>query len=150
MNRYSTNSASKVCECEIDLQTILFEAIKYSPYDYGISEGHRETDRQFDLFKKGRSFLNGEWVVVDDLKVVTNVDGIRNKSYHNYTPSRAFDIFAWVDGKISYEPKHLLPIAGHILKTARKLRDEGKVSRHLDWGGFFKTITDMPHFQIDV
>jgi hypothetical protein len=53
---------------------------------------HRTPSEQFAIFQKGRAFENGNWVVVDKRKKVTNLDGYKKKSRHNYLPATAVDI----------------------------------------------------------
>jgi len=53
---------------------------------------HRTPNEQFELYKEGRAFKNGKWVVVDKKKVVTGKDGFNNKSRHNYLPASGVDI----------------------------------------------------------
>jgi hypothetical protein len=53
----------------------------------------------------------------------------------------AFDIYAFVDGKASWDPKHYEPIARHLQTVAL---DFGVV---LEWGGDWVKL-DRPHFQI--
>lgn len=109
------------------LVAILTEAIKESPYDFGIPStgGLRTAEKQNELYKKGRSQL----------------DGYKKKSYHQ--TGKAFDIYAYVDGKASWDKGQLTAIARHIQKVAK---DQFDVD--LTWGGDWKSFVDMPHFQI--
>lgn len=57
-----------------------------------IISGYRNPKEQFELFKQGRNFKNGNWEVTDSRKVLTDKDGYIFKSAHNYLPSAAIDL----------------------------------------------------------
>lgn len=127
MYKLSKRSYERLNGVDAILIAIVTEAIKESPYDFGIpkSGGLRTAEEQYILYKKGRS----------------KADGFKKKSYHQ--SGKAFDIFAYVDGQASWEKEHLKPIALHIIKVAKEQFDI-----KLEWGGFWNTFKDMPHFQI--
>lgn len=155
---FSNSSAEKVATCHRDLQLILNEAIRVSPVDFGVSEGHRSVERQFALYQQGRVFEGGKWVVVGP--VVTNVDGINNKGKHNEVPSKAADIYAYVARNVQnmlYDKEHLAVVAGVLLATAARLRAEGKITHWLRWGADWDSdgeiatdhrFVDRPHFEL--
>lgn len=97
------------------MQKILFTAITQSPIDFGIPEygGRRDEETQYMLFKKGRS----------------KCDGVKIRSDHQ--DGFAFDIYAYVNGKASWDPRYMRILAGVILSTALSM---GYV---LEWGGDF-------------
>ena len=70
-------------------------------------------------------------------RIVTWVDGVKNKSNHNYYPSRAIDVAVLVGGKISWSDEDYRPLG--LL-----CRDMGLV-----WGGNFSDgKKDMPHIEL--
>ena len=101
-------------------------AITLSPVDFGIpsSGGFRSTQDQAELYTSGKS----------------KCDGTTNKSYHQ--TGKALDVFAYVDGKASWDTLHLTTIATAMLQSASQLGHE------LQWGGIWRSWKDMPHFQI--
>ena len=105
---------------------VCIEAQKESPYPFGIPRdaGLRTAERQKELFDAGKS----------------KCDGYNKKSYHE--TGKAFDIYAIVNGKPSWNKIALTLIAEHILKVASKMGVK------LEWGGSWKGFKDMPHFQI--
>lgn len=129
MYKLSKRSLSRLKNVEPILIAIIVEAIKESPFDFGIPRhgGFRTASEQYLLYKQ--------------VPKVTNIDGINRKSYHQ--TGRAFDIFAYVDGKATWDPKYYEPIARHLQKIALE-----KYNVILEWGGDFKSFVDMPHFQI--
>ena len=62
------------------------------------------------------------------------------KSYHK--TGKAFDLFAYVDGKATWDPKYYGPIADHLKKVAMDL-----FCGKLYWGGDWRK-KDLPHFEI--
>lgn len=114
---------------------ILTEAIKDSPYDFGIPRegGFRTSDEQYELYQIGRRAIEGE-------SIITYCDGYEKKSQHQH--GLAFDIYGYVDGKATWDKKILKEIALHIIDTAYyDFRTE------LSWGGNWKN-PDLPHFQL--
>jgi peptidoglycan L-alanyl-D-glutamate endopeptidase CwlK len=109
------------------LIAILTEAIKESPYDFGVPNtgGLRTPSVQNNLFRNGKS----------------KADGYQKKSYHQ--TGKAFDVFGYVGGKATWDKKVLTEISIHIRKVAL---DEFNVK--LTWGGDWKSFQDMPHYQI--
>ena len=101
-------------------------AIQISIIDFGIpsSGGLRTTEQQAELYADRKS----------------NADGVTHKSHHQ--TGKALDVFAFVDGKASWEKEHLAIIAVAMMQAANEL------GYHLEWGGFFRSFTDMPHFQL--
>ncbi len=127
MYKLSKRSYERLNGVDAILIAIVTEAIKESPYDFGIprSGGKRTEEEQYKLFLKGRS----------------KADGFKKKSYHQ--SGKAFDVFAYVDDAASWDKEHLKPIAEHIIKVAKEDFDID-----LEWGGNWRSFKDMPHFQI--
>lgn len=126
--KMSQRSLKRLEGIEPILIEIVKAAITNSPYDFGIPAfgGLRTAEEQNGLF----------------MKRVSNCDGFKNKSYHQ--TGKAFDIYAYVDRKASWNKKHLTKIARHIQKVAKE-----EFNINLKWGGDWRNFKDMPHFQID-
>lgn len=123
LSRRSIDRLKGVDQVLID---ILKEAITDSPFDFGIPQdgGKRTAARQNELYNLKKS----------------KCDGYIKKSRHQ--SGKAFDIYAYVDGKASWDKNHLLPIAKHIQDVAKKK------GVSLVWGGNWGDFTDLPHFEI--
>ena len=121
MFSFSKASLNKMNGVDSKLINLMKEAIKESPYDFGITEGIRTLKRQKDLFVEGKT------------KTL--------KSYH--LVGKAVDIKIYVNGEITWDFKYYKEVAEHIKEVARKL---GYV---ITWGGDWKTFKDGPHFQIE-
>lgn len=126
MYKLSKRSLSRLEGIEPDLIELLKEAIKTSPYDFGIPRegGLRTAEDQHILFLKGAS----------------KCDGYKRKSKHQL--GLAFDIYGYVDGKPTWDKIILTNIAYHILMVAASMGIK------LTWGGNWKNFKDMPHFEI--
>lgn len=133
MYKLSNRSKGRLEGIEPILIEIIEEGIVDSPVDFGIPQygGLRTAEDQNKLYQQGRE-LPGS--------IITNVDGYDKKSYHQ--TGKAFDIYAYVDGRASWNIGHLSLIARHLQKIA----DDKGVK--LEWGGDWKNFKDYPHFQI--
>ena len=143
MYSFGKSSIEKLLTVHHDLQDVFFGAIRVSPIDFGISHGIRTAEEQFKLWQQGRTQQpDGSWKVTG--KIVTKLDGKKQRSKHQ--DGLAVDVFAWVNGKLSYDPVHLALIAGAVISEAN--------SQNIDirWGGTFGSKVfkgwDMPHFEI--
>ena len=121
MFNFSKASLDKMNGVDSKLVNLMKEAIKDSPYDFGITEGIRTLERQKELFAQGKT------------KTL--------KSYH--LVGKAVDVKVYVNGEITWDFKYYKEVADCVKEVARKL---GYV---ITWGGDWKTFKDGPHFQIE-
>tara|TARA_R100001369_G_scaffold79578_1_gene109627 strand:+ start:23 stop:409 length:387 start_codon:yes stop_codon:yes gene_type:complete len=123
LGKNSLNNLVGVDERLIDIAEV---AIKLSNIDFGIPStgGLRTEEVQAKLFGDG----------------VSKADGVNNKSYHQ--SGKALDVYAYVDGKASWDKLHLSLIAASMLQASSQLGYE------LKWGGLWKSWQDYPHFEI--
>ncbi len=89
-----------------------------------ITSTYRDNEKQTQLYNQGRNGNPG--------KIVTNAKA--GQSIHNY--KLAFDFCPIVDGQASWSDTLLFITCGRIGKNLG-----------LTWGGDFKSIKDMPHFE---
>tara|TARA_R110001599_G_scaffold9207_1_gene45602 strand:+ start:40 stop:474 length:435 start_codon:yes stop_codon:yes gene_type:complete len=144
MYRFSKRSLERIEGINPILITILKEAIKDSPYDFGIPRdgGFRTYRRQEELYARGRTT---EQLIE---KGITNLEGRPDKSRITWTlksyhmTGNAFDIYCYFDGRANWDMKYLEPIARHLIKVAS---DYGII---LNWG-YDLWKKDGAHFQID-
>lgn len=141
MHRFGKTSKQRLSTCHIDIIKVLDFAIKVSRVDFGIAEGNRSLKKQMEYFKAGKS----------------RVDGIKIKGKHNYLPSRAVDIFGWVNGRINWEAHTLIYLAGLIIGISEVLYAQGEITHRLRWGGNWdkdgeiitdQDFDDLPHLEI--
>ena len=121
-----TNSINNMSGIDERLISITELAITLTNIDFGIPNtgGLRSTEDQAKLFTSG----------------VSKADGRTNKSYHQ--TGKAVDVYAYVDGKASWDKLHLSLIAAAMLQASSQLGFE------LKWGGLWKSWQDYPHFEI--
>ena len=133
MYKLSKRSKQRLEGIEPVLIEIIEDAITDSPIDFGIPQygGLRTAEDQNKLYQQGRE-LPGS--------IITNVDGYDKKSYHQ--TGKAFDIYAYTDGRASWNIGHLSRIARHLQEVAKSYGID------LEWGGDFRSFKDYPHFQI--
>ena len=138
MPSFGQKSKDKLKTCHPDLQRVMEEAIK--EYDFTVIYGQRSVEEQFELYKKGREYKDGQWVKVG--ATVTNLDGKTKKSMHNYSPSLAVDIAPYpIDWN---DLKRFKEMADVVKKTAEKLGVK------IAWGGDWKSFKDYPHVELVV
>ena len=139
--KYSKTSRERLNTCHSDIQTVMEEVIQITRIDLGISEGHRSIEKQQEYFNQGKS----------------QIDGVHKKGKHNYFPSRAVDIYAFVDGSACWDIGVLCYLAGIIVSTSIRLKKEGKIQHELRWGGNWdrdgvvlsdQSFDDLPHFEL--
>ena len=145
-HRFGSRSQSKLNTCHEDLNKIMTLAISRSDIDFGISEGHRTLERQYQLFLEGKS----------------KIDGLDKKGKHNLHPSEAVDIYVYhtnreVQRKLIYDKKHLAYIGGIIQTCAKELLAKGEVTHIIRWGAnwdsdgvidYDQSFDDFPHFEL--
>ena len=138
---FSKTSNKRLSTCHQDLQLIFNEAINVSRVDFGVAEGHRSIEDQFKYFSQGKS----------------RIDGINKKGKHNYSPSLAIDIYAYVNGKASWEKDSLNYLAGLVIGISEMLYKQDKITHKLRWGGNWnrdgiiladQSFDDLPHFEL--
>ena len=126
MFAFSSRSAERMAGVDPRLIEVAYEALKISRIDFGIPDdgGIRTAERQRELFDSGKS----------------KADGTEKTSYHQ--SGKALDVYAYVDGKASWDMAHLSLVACAMLQAANVL------GYQVAWGGLWSSFIDAPHFQI--
>lgn len=128
MPRLSHRSKKRLATCHPDLQRLCNELIK--EIDFTVIFGHRSVEEQQKLYAKGRSAPGPK---------VTNCDGIRFKSRHNYKPSLAVDLAPY---PIDWQDIERFKDLG-----ARAKQVADRLGIKVSWGGDWKW-KDYPHFEL--
>lgn len=128
MPQFSTKSREKLMTCDMRIQKIMNEAIKY--IDFTILEGHRGEELQNMYFEQGKSRLKFP------------------NSKHNKIPSLAIDIapypIDWNDReKFYYLAGVIRGIAGSM---GIKIRHGGDWNSNNNFRD--QTFFDLPHFEL--
>lgn len=138
---FGKSSKRALKTCHADLQMIMRSAIAMTTVDFGVSEGYRSVERQKALFDLGKS----------------KIDGITRKGKHNYDPSLACDIYAYLNGRSSYDKETLSYLAGMIEFIGKQLYVSKKITHLIRWGGNWdmdgeilldQSFDDRPHFEL--
>lgn len=126
MYSFSTSSIAHLSKVHPDLQKVFSKAIQYSSVDFGIEYPVRSQAEQEVLVLKGNSSSL--------------------KSRHVLRPQdtyvHAVDVFAWVNGKISWQMKYYKQIAKAVFRAAIEEQVQ------IEWGGHWIKPIDGPHFQL--
>lgn len=129
--QFGARSRERMVGVHPDLIRCAEVALSVSVMDFGIPEfgGIRTAEEQSSLFKRGLS----------------KADGIKKKSDHQ--SGKALDVYAFHEGKASWEPGHLAMVAVAMLTAASML------GIRIGWGGMWgggpyrkEGFVDMPHF----
>ena len=158
--RLSKKSLAKLEHAHPDHQKLWAAVIKSTPIDFGIAFTYRTPEEQFDLYKKGRMLVGDNWVIEDRSKIVTYKDGYKKLSKHNFSPSKAVDIYAYINGKASWDTAHLAAIYGVVMTVADILLATGEITHKITCGADWnrngvlvnqdnhESFLDFPHYQI--
>ena len=121
MASFGKRSRTNRDTCTEELQDVLDEAIK--GYDFSIIWGHRDKEAQNRAFEEG--FSNLSWP----------------RSKHNQVPSEAFDVVPYPMG-FQATNEQFYEMATYILQAASSL------GIRVRWGGHWKGLRDMAHFEL--
>lgn len=124
-HRFGKKSAKKIEDAHPHLQGVIKLALEYSEVDFGVSEVKRSLNRQKKLLSEGSSVTLKSRHLPD-----------RNGECH------AVDVYAYVNGKASYQPKHMKKISKAFFKAAIASNIQ------IEWGGHWTKPFDMPHYQL--
>jgi|TARA_R100000951_G_scaffold1557_5_gene3276 peptidoglycan L-alanyl-D-glutamate endopeptidase CwlK len=130
--QFGASSQARLSELHPHLIHILSKALDKSIIDFTVIEGHRTVERQNELYRMGKS----------------KIDGYTRKGKHNYSPSLAVDIapypIDWTDVNRFYF------LGGVIKATAKELGYDLRWGYDWDGDGDFKdqTFNDGPHFEL--
>ena len=139
MANFSKRSIGNLIGVHPDLVEVLLDAIKDTPVDFMITSGVRSLRDQKALYAQGRTRPG---------KVVTNADGVRNKSNHQAKEDGfgyAVDLYPFYNGSVQIHDDKVVPklyeIADHIISVAESMGVK------IEWGGDWK-MRDYPHFEL--
>ena len=131
MPNFSIKSRTKLSTCHPDLQSLMNEVIKH--IDCVILCGVRTLEEQQAAFKAGNS----------------KCDGIHNKSKHQAHE----DGYSWAVDVAPFpidwdDAQRFKDLAKVIMDIAAKLHESGIMKHKLVWGGTFKSLVDLPHYEL--
>lgn len=123
MYKWGKTSKDRLATCDKRLQEMADMMLARSEFDLSIACGYRTKEEQNEAFEKGKSRAKF------------------GQSKHNSFPSKAIDIW---------------PCPVNWDKTDRRWQEmalnamwcSGRLGFEILWGGSFKTMVDLPHFEI--
>ena len=103
----------------------------FSRRDLILTCTYRDCDEQNRLYQQGRTRPG---------PIVTDIDGIKKKSMHNYKPARAFDFAVKINDKIIWSEKYY--------DSCWLFFRQAKLTKKVRWGRNFKgPMIDRPHIE---
>lgn len=136
MAKFSKRSLDNLRGVHPKLVHLMEMAIIATPVDFTIVDGMRTVERQQQLYAQGRTAPG---------PIVTNADGVRNKSNHQPKADgfgHAVDLYPYVDGRVQVnDVEGLKRIADHIKAVS------AKIGIPVEWGGDWD-MRDYPHFEL--
>lgn len=125
-------SKKRLSHAHPDLQEVVSLAIKKTKVDFGVGETARSMTRQKALKDAGASkTMNSRHL----LKTPKNNPELGEVAH-------AVDLYAWVDGRVSWDWPLYHQIAAAMFEAANELGID------LEWGGNWKSFKDGPHFEL--
>lgn len=124
-HRFGNSSLKKLSSAHHDLERVAFLALKYSKYDFGITETLRTKERQQELLSAGKSTTMNSRHLANDRGV-----------------SEAIDIAVYVDGKITWDHKYYRKVIQAFVTAAIELGVQ------IEFGGLWESFIDSPHIQL--
>ena len=124
---FSVKSWNKLNMQEVhpDIRRLMVEAIKDSPLDFTIIETVREMRRQKELLKLGTTKT------------------LKSRHIPECNKSKLCEAVDVAPYPIDWQDKERFrALAAHILKKANQLNIP------IEWGGNWKSLVDMPHYQL--
>lgn len=129
---------AQLATCHPDLVRVMKRVAE--KYDVLVVYGQRTVAEQQALYAQGRSKPG---------RIVTNLDGVKKKSRHNYSPSMAVDAVVkeyvrsgrWVDTAEAHAQQKQM--AAYAKQVAAELG-----IKDFAWGGDWVSFKDRPHFEL--
>jgi peptidoglycan LD-endopeptidase CwlK len=129
MNTFSKRSRDNLSQVDARLVILAYEVLK--ELDFTVTEGFRGIYRQQQLFKEGKS----------------QIDGVTKKGKHNYLPSKAIDIMPYEKGLNPFDGSkksdELFNQLGAKFKEVAT-----RLGIQITWGGDWKSFVDKPHIEL--
>ena len=119
--KLGTKSRKNLVGLHSDLVLVVGRAIQICECDFTVAEGLRTLAKQQEYFNNG----------------ATKTMNSRHLTGH------AVDLFAWIDGKISWDWKYYNMIAVAMKQAA------AEIGVAMDWGGDWTSFKDGPHYELD-
>lgn len=124
-HRFSQRSLDRLSLAHPDLERLATLALKYSPYDFGITCSLRTIEEQEILVKEGKSQTMKS-------RHLPNEQGV----------SEAIDIAVYVGGRVVWENRYYRKVIQAFVRAAIDLGIQ------VEFGGLWETFLDSPHIEL--
>jgi peptidoglycan L-alanyl-D-glutamate endopeptidase CwlK len=119
--KFSKKSLERLKKANPVLQLVFYRMLEISDIDFGIVCTERTIEEQKELYKNGRS----------------KIDGVTKLSKHNIAPAEAGDLMVFINGQVSWESHYYIYLGGLFKSVCAELGVQGR------WGGNFDMDTDI-------
>ena len=135
--KYGKRSRAVYATLHPELQLLMLTVLRTR--DHSLLEGYRTNERQLELLSQGKTKVG---------------PGL---SRHNTVPSRAVDVIPYPFRKRDWKDRDKFHFwAGYVLGIAGMLRDEGRMTMGVRWGGDWdkdwetsdNEFDDFPHLEL--
>ena len=155
---FGESSLAHLGSADPRMQEIMSEAIKTSPYDFGIVQGKRTQDQQWGIYKQGRELIPGGdpmnpaqykstgKTVTGYATSVEKLMGSRHIPVEGSSTALAVDIAYYNPETKGYDwsdESKYKELGAHIKSVAGRLG----YGKDFQWGGEWKR-QDLPHYQV--
>ncbi len=138
MYLFGKSSREKLDTCDQGLVRVVEKVLSWGVMDFAVIEGFRSVKRQMELFKEGK----------------TTIEGLHKKGKHNILPSLAVDLLPFPtmlnDVNIWNDRHRFTILAGLMFAAASELKI--RVRWGGDWDGdgnhADQTFHDLPHWEL--
>lgn len=127
--KFSQRSINNLQFVDKDLVETCYLALDLSTVDFGISEGLRTKSKQKELFDDGKT-------------QTMNSKHLDNPSTPDIIDSWAIDVYAYVNGSVSWEIKHYIQIAEAFRQAGIELNNK------IRWGGSWTILNNEPSAEV--
>jgi peptidoglycan L-alanyl-D-glutamate endopeptidase CwlK len=116
MFKFGERSLKNLQGVHPDLEMLMLQSIKDSPYDFAITEGVRSPERQRELYAQGKSLT----------------------LMSRHLTGKAVDIMIYANGKGTWELKYYKEVTDHIKLKAKEL--DVSIICGIDWRSFVDAV----------
>lgn len=141
---FSRRSLDTLGTVHPDLQKVVKEALKLTTVDFMVGQGLRTKYDQMRLYGQGRTGAELARAGIPAVYAKPQMQKVTWTMKSNHMTGRAVDLWAWVDGKISWDTsKGYYQVIAHAMKEAARIHGV-----RIAWGGDWVRTKDYPHFEL--
>lgn len=123
--KFGSSSKKRLYGVHKDLVSVAERALELSPYDFGITEGVRDIEKQKEYVEEGKSqTMKSKHLLQKD------------------NTAHAIDFIVYVNGKSTWEVGYYRKVVQAFFTAAIELCVD------IESGGLWNTFVDLPHIQL--